>query len=285
VTAEEITVSSGYIRTVEGRILEGRDLASTDRDSEVLLNETAARSLWPTQSALHQRLQLILPARFGLGSSQRTVRVVGLIKDMKPPGHARQVLPAVYSSALKAGYTDFTPKLILNGTVTRAAIEAAMGKEVQVQLPGMSIRSIDSLRERVNSIFAAEARGSYLAIAAALVMSAVSWIGLYASLAQFLRSHRRELSIRVCLGASSTSIRRIVYRRAVVHSSVGVGLSTAVWPFLARLSSVDYLGAVSWSPTIAISISICCIAASIAMARFAARQEDWISPYQLLKDN
>jgi ABC-type antimicrobial peptide transport system permease subunit len=112
----------------------------------------------------------------------------------------------------------------------------------------------------------------------------VSSIGLYAVLTWFATSRLRELAIRVCLGASSGSIRRIIYGRAVACAGLGVLLSAPLWPLLARLSSVEYLGAVSWSMGRAVAISAACVAVSIAIAHLAAREAALLSPAQLLRE-
>ena len=283
-TVQETTVSPGYFRAVGGIFIEGRDLPPVGGANEVVLNHAAAQALWPNQSPVNRPARVIVPAMSGLSSSSYSAIVVGVVADMRPPGFGRQAVPAMYTSMYRKGVTDFNPQLTLNGIVSWSAVDAALGQQVRAQLPGMTIRSVYHVRDRIRTVFVNDATGTYLAIGGALTMAVVSSIGLYASLTYFIRSRRRELAIRVCLGASGSACRRIIYGRAVFSAGLGVLLSAPLWPLLARLSSVEYLGAVSWSMRRALAISAGCVAVSMVIARLAAREATLISPAQLLKE-
>jgi hypothetical protein len=284
-TAEDTVVSPGYFHAAGGIFIEGRDFMPDDSpDNEIILNRAAARALWPSQSPVNRTVRIIVPAMSGLPSNSHPATVVGVVADMKPPGYARHAAPAMYTSMFTKGINDFAPSLILNGTVSWSAVDAALGQQVRAELPGMKIMSVYRVRDSMGTMFARDATGTYLAIGAALVMVLVSSIGLYAVLTWFATSRLRELAIRVCLGASSGSIRRIIYGRAVACAGLGVLLSAPLWPLLARLSSVEYLGAVSWSMGRAVAISAACVAVSIAIAHLAAREAALLSPAQLLRE-
>ena len=283
-TVQENIVSPGYFRSLGGIFIEGRDFPSDGGANEVVLNQAAAQALWLNRSPVNHSVRVTVPAMWGLPSSSYSAIVVGVVANMRPPGYGRQAPPAIYTSMYRNGLMDITPQLVLNGVVSWSAVHAVLGNQVRAELPGMSIQSVSRVRDRIRIVFARDATGTYLAIGGALTMAVVCSIGLYASLTYFVRSRRRELAIRVCLGASDSANRRIIYRRAGFSAGLGVMLSLPFWPMLARLSSVEYLGAVSWSMGRALVISAVCVAASIVIARLAASKAIFLSPAQLLKE-
>jgi hypothetical protein len=284
-TAQYTVVSPGYFHALGGILVGGRDFGPSDTpDNEIILNRAAARALWPNQRPVNRTVRIIAPATSGLPSHGYLATVIGVVADMRPPGYGRHAAPAIYTSMFTKGINDFAPSLILNGAVSWSAVDAALGKEVRAQLPGMKILSVYRVRDSIGTMFAHDATATYLAIGASLVMALVSSIGLYAALTWFVTSRLRELAIRVCLGASSSSIRRIIYGRAVFGAALGVLLSAPLWPVLARLSSVEYLGPVSWSTGRAVVISAVCVALSIMIARLAAREATLLSPAQVLRE-
>lgn len=282
--ARELTVGSGFFAAVGGKLIAGRDFAKEGGAEEIILNQAAALALWPNDSPLNRSVRITRPAAFGFDASSDSAIVVGVTANMKPPGYGSQPTPAIYTSINRKGFTDLTPKLVLNGTASWSVIEATLNERLRARLPGMKVASVYRVRDRLRAFYASEGTSTYLAVAGACVMTLVSAIGLHASLAYFVRTRRRELAIRACLGATSGSIRRVLYRRALTCAGLGVLLCVPLWPALAGLSSVEYLGPVSWSTGRAVAISAVCLMASIVTAWLAAREAVSVPLAQLLKE-
>lgn len=123
----------------------------------------------------------------------------------------------------------------------------------------------------------------YFALCGAIVMGCLAYIGLYGALVYYVQARRRELAIRICLGASQWAILRIVLRRAVWSALVGASLSAFLWPLLARFSTSDYLGRASWSTGRAILISLACVIVSLCVSFFPAKSAASVSPSRALK--
>ena len=283
-TVEETVVSPGYFGAIGGVFVEGRDFPDGGGGDEVILNRSAAQLLWREGNRANRRVRVALPSGSGLPSSSYTATVAGVVEDLKPPGQGRHATPALYTSMFKKGVQDFSPKVVLNGVVSWQAVEAALGQEVRAELPGMEILSVDRVQDRIRAVLKSDAIGTYLALGGALLMAVVSAIGLFASLTYFITSRRRELAIRVCLGATEGSIRRLLYGRALFSVCAGAVLSVPLWPLLSGLSTVEYLGGVSWSTSRAVAIVGVLAGLSTLLARLAAGKATWLSPAQLAKE-
>ncbi|MCI0434877.1 MAG: ABC transporter permease, partial [Gemmatimonadetes bacterium] len=105
----EVEITPGFFATMGGRLIAGRDFSALDREGALpvaLVNENFARTVWPGQSAIGQRLRLKpnLP-----GSEWRTVvGVVGDIMHDDEPFGAKVVTPVVYTPLLQQQARFFT---------------------------------------------------------------------------------------------------------------------------------------------------------------------------------
>jgi ABC-type antimicrobial peptide transport system permease subunit len=103
-------------------------------------------------------------------------------------------------------------------------------------------------------------------------------------MAYYVNTRRRELVVRVCLGALPGTIRGIVLVRAARCALLAIALSAPLWPLLAHLSSIDYLGRVSWSAPRAILLALACVVVAIVISLVPARAATSISPAEELKE-
>lgn len=121
-------------------------------------------------------------------------------------------------------------------------------------------------------------------LALALLMALVAYVGLYGALVYYVNTRRRELAVRICLGAMPATIRKIVLARAARCAFLAIALSAPLWPVLVHLSSSEYLGRVSWSTTRAVLLALACVAVAIFISLIPATAATSISPAEELKE-
>ncbi len=283
-TVREYLVSPEFFRTMGARFLAGRNFPPHGGSSEIVINETLARELWPNQDPVNRPVKLIFPAFSGLPSHVKSAIAVGVVQDLRSPERARTALPSIYRSFYSTGLMDFTPNLVVRGSISPSAFKTALGPQVTTQLSGMSIQSIYDVGEMTKAIFRKEAQRSYVALTGAIMMAIVSYVALYASLTYFVATRRRELAIRICVGAPPSSIRKIIVYRAVSSVLIALILSAPLWLILARHLSTELLGDLVWSTDRAIALSAACIVLSILIALIPARTAALVSPSEVLKE-
>jgi ABC-type antimicrobial peptide transport system permease subunit len=116
-----------------------------------------------------------------------------------------------------------------------------------------------------------------LVLAFAATGLALALVGVYGVMAQLARGRRREIGIRVALGAPLPGIRRMVMGRAAALALTGVGIGTAVAlagsqavkALLFDIEPTDPLTLVS----VGLLLTLAAVAASWPPARRAARVE------------
>lgn len=214
-------VGPEYFATLGITRLVGREFAVADRGEAELVaivNEAAARALWPSGEVIGRRLTTM-----GL---ERTV--VGVVANTKVHSLEASASPLVYLPALQAGGTELSLVVLTRGqpeALAQPVIETIRRLDRRVSLTG--VQPFEALLERVLGRYRLGATLVGLFAALALLLTAA---GLYGALAYRVATGARGVGVKMALGASRGSIARGVMRHSLVLAGVGVTIGcAAVW--------------------------------------------------------
>lgn len=223
-TADRRVVFPGYFETMEIPLVEGRDFEESDAAASprvIILNQTAARVLYPEGGALGRTVMVDMGSR-GVASYE----VVGVVRD-----HQHTSL-----TSLSTRSAMFLPFAQVPVTTMRLAIAtgvgpAALTRPVQERLWELDRDIVLSEAQTLESALSdsiADSRSLATVLtlfaAAALALAA---LGLYGVLAFFVVQRMREIGIRVALGATRGAILRLVVSKGMILVGVGSALGIA----------------------------------------------------------
>jgi putative ABC transport system permease protein len=207
-----------------GRLFSRAD--ATDGPLVMLIGETTARTLWPGRDPIGSRVRI-----GGPDGPWRTV--VGIVGDVRHYRLGDPPTPQMYLPQRQV--TDSYLVLAVRASVDPAGLTGAIRREVAAIAKDVPVYDVKTLEERVSASVATR-RFLMLLLgvfaAATLVMVAV---GLYGVVSQAVSARRRELGIRLALGATRRDIRRLV---------LGRGLTLVGWGLAAGLAASAALGQV-----------------------------------------
>lgn len=231
-------VGHGFFETIGTPLRRGRTFTERDQTEAsrvVVVNETLAQEVWPGQDPLGQTLDLN-------GERLEVIGVVGDIRSAFPlartqPGVYRPVTPSGFASPSRHGVT--------------VAIRVAPGMDALAQLP----REIERVDPQVTVFEIVRmvddvAQTQYLAHFATLVYGGMgvfglilASVGLAGVTAQAVAQRRREIGIRMALGARRTDVVRLVLREssAIIAGGTVAGLAAALALTWALASVVETL--------------------------------------------
>jgi predicted permease len=234
-------VLSDYFQTMGIPILAGRSFDRTDTSSlerVAVINETLANRLWKGRNPLGQRLRPNLSASMGT-SANPWHTVIGVAKDVKEGGVDRETgtelylfteQPAPPDDGTKSPWRPNAPptmNLALRTSLPPATLsqtlEAAV-REVDPTVPIVRLRDMDAVfaesirRPRLLAQLLGAFAGLALLLAAA---------GTYGVLSYMVTERRREIGIRMALGAARPSVIGLVMKQGLQSTVIGVAVGIA----------------------------------------------------------
>ena len=233
-------VTPGYFQTMGIPVLSGRDVTEDDNATSVpvvLISETAARKWWPGQSAIGEAVQL--------GKNDPPLRVVGVVADT----HSRSLAesPQVMIYAPFAQVSDHLMKVINGWFPTTFALRmsanvdvaGAVQRAVSDADPGIPVAKLTTMQAVIDDSVAAPRFLSYLAAAFAGFALLLTMIGLFGLMSYQVTQRTREIGIRLAVGADRGQILRLILRRGLFLTVLGVALGA-----LASLAVPRLIGSV-----------------------------------------
>ncbi len=276
-------MSPGYLETMGTRVIAGRGLEWVDLDETrpvTLISESLAREKWTTpEAALGKRIR----AAGGSGTPWR--EIVGVVEDVRLVGADEPPPAIVYWPGFISQFYALAPSYVQRGVAfavrTTLAGTPALARQIEQavwsvnpSLPIARVRTMQDIYER------SLARTSFtlvmlvVAAAAALVLGV---IGLYGVLSYTVSLRRREIAIRLALGARQQDVRRRFVRQGVALACIGVGVGLVGAVGATRLISALLYDVQAFDPltyvAVAAGLTFLAALASYLPARRAANVE------------
>ena len=235
-------VDGPYFTTLGIRVTSGRaftDVESVEQRGVVIVNERLARSFWPGQDAVGKRL------RWGRGPGNQNawLTVVGVIADVadgpldaEPFFHAYEPFSQFPEFIWNDSPTTFgrTVKLAVRTNGDALTLASAVRTEISRLDSQLAIGSIATMADRVSEVVAPR-RFSAMTLGAfaggSLLLAAT---GLYGLLAFMVRERRREIAVRLALGAEPQWILHMVVGRGLKLVSIGLLAGAVASYFMAQ---------------------------------------------------
>jgi putative ABC transport system permease protein len=265
----------GYFATMGIPVLRGRDVAESDREGAppvVLVNEMAARELWPGQEAVGRNLV------FGSGV---TARVIGIVKDIHQDGLDAPPKPEFYISTLQAGF--HSGSLVIRSQVDPESLVPAVRKAIWAldpEQPVIDVLTMDQILD--NEASQRRLQAMLLAVLAGLAVLLAA-IGLYGVLAYSVGQRWSELGLRMALGASPERLLGRVVGQGLLLTGVGLTAGLVGALALSRLMTAFLFGIEATDPaTYAIVAGVLIATAGLA-SYLPARRAMRVDPAVALK--
>ena len=278
-------ISPAYFDAMRTELVEGRvfDPLDGERDAPVVIvSRAVARAQWPGESALGKGIRLGGPPA---GEGQEWSRVVGVVDDVHevamhedPPAMVYYPIPGVIGGVAVPPVMRYVVRAPNAAGLAGAARETVRG--LDRTLPIAEIETLETLVWR--------ARGERAFLMVLLVIAAVlalllGSVGLYGVVSCMVAQRRREIAIRMAVGAQVTDVRRLVLVEASWMALLGVALGVAAAVVLTgRLQALLFetapLDPVVFGAVSALLAGICLLASWLP-ARRAAR----IDPMMVLR--
>ena len=280
-------VSPGFFHTAGTRIVAGRDLTWTDvygLRRMAMVSENLARELWGTPSAA-------LGKRFHSGLDAPWWQVIGVIEDVREHGVDERIPAIVYwPSMLDNLYGPGPLDAVRSVTfVIRSDRTGAEGFLSQVREavwsvnPNLPLASVRTMREIYDQSLARTSFTLVMLGIAGAVALVLGIIGIYGVISYAVSQRRREIGIRLALGAQPGELRRMFVRHGLVLAGIGVAIGLVAATGLMRLMKSLLFGISPLDPVIYAAVPIVLVTAAVVASYLPARRAAVVDPVEALR--
>lgn len=249
-------------------VIEGRPYVDRQDLGEAVVNQKAARLLWPNDPVIGKTLT----------DGKRTYTIVGVTRDVHFTSR-QAIRPTLH---VPAGATSRYPGIVVRGG--GPAVSGQLTAIIASVDPGATI-IIRSLADTLAARLGDEKAGADAAWAGGLLALALATFGVFGIFAYVVEERRREIGIRVALGAQKRQVLGTLFRSArlavLAGLCLGLVLSLGVGPMLEQ-----FLFGLSPFDPLAFGIVAIILAAAGFVATFIpARRALGVDPAVILKDD
>jgi predicted permease len=287
------------------RIVEGRALTAADDRAApvVVVNETMARTIWPGESAIGKCIRIGFDPSFdpesAVGPPMPSAalpcrQVVGVAHDLRQrslvPEQSEGRLMQYFVPYSQVPVPPFLPHpdhaawgLLVRSDTSPAVLAPAIRRAVAGSRSGLPFVRVRPYAQLLDRQLRPWRIGSALFLWFSGLALAVGAMGLYAAFAQTVAERRREMAIRVAIGAAPQRVMTMVLRESLTLAAVGIGCGwmgalaggRALQALLFQTSSVD--------PAVLGGSAVVMIVVAVAATLFPAQAAARVNPSELLR--
>ncbi len=286
--ADYRAVDAGYFRALKIPLIAGREFNERDAAETppvALISQNLARRHWPQGSPLGARLRIN-----DNNQGPRPVEVVGVVGDVKHLSLDGEPAPHIYLPVRQAhedgvAWLTNTQYWLLRTTVDPLTLSAAARREIQAvdrNAPASNIRTMEQylaasvaprrFNLRLLSIFAV----------AALILAGA---GLYGVISHGVAQRKRELGIRIALGARPGDVLKLVTGEGMALAIIGVALGLMAALALTRVMEGLLFGVRATDPLTYMVIALLLMLVALLACYIPARRATKVDPLIALRSD
>jgi putative ABC transport system permease protein len=273
-------VDPGYFKAMGLRIVQGRPFSESDRTGGrpvMIVNETAARRFFPEGKAVGHF------ARPG-GSNDPWNEVVGVVADVRHWGLAAEPNPEQYYCHLQQA--TWMVNMVVRASGDLHSLVPSMRKELHASADaGVPLTRVQTMEELVSRSVASERSILILLAIFGAIAVVLTAAGIWGTAAYLLSQRRREIGIRLALGATEREITAHIIRVPIIAAAAGAFAGLAVSVALMRAASMKLYG-VSNSDPYTYGVVFICLAVTALLANLVpARRILRATPLNILRQD
>lgn len=279
------SVSSGYLSAIGARLIAGRNIEDRDDGAApavAVVNRSMAEKYFEATGAVGREL-LIDDNNTG----PRTVTIVGVVDDMRDLDLDGMVKPDVFIS-LKQVHPDGAPFVtaIQFWAVRLRGTPALFGPTFVRILrgvdPAVATAGLTDLRAYVDGMIAPRSFSVGLLGTFTLIALLLTTLGVYGIAAYTVEQRRREIGVRMALGATPQNIVALMLGRTLRLAGIGIVLGLGGAYLAGGFMSRVMFGVATGSPLLLAAVSLILLSAALMASWLPGRRASRIDTLEAL---
>jgi predicted permease len=269
-------LSPDYFKTMQIRVIEGRDFTANDirKDAKIaIVNKRFATHFFGNTSAVGRHLGQ------GGPKSKVDIEIVGVVDDSlyegPREGVRRQVFVPTWGAASVAFY--------VRTTMGSPAAFALIRREVQALDRSLPVFGTKTVQTQLDETLLTDRLVALLSAGFGILATALASIGLYGVMAFVVARRRKELGIRIALGAQRGAILWSVLREVLALLSVGLAVGIPTGLALGRFVAAQLYGIQAHDPSVAVGTMLLLTIVSALAGLIPAYRASAVDPILVLR--
>ena len=266
------------IKLKQGRFLDRTDEA--DQPLVAVVNETAARLYWPGDDPIGRSI------RYYPIETSKTIRIVGVVADVRSLGASMAVPPTIYvpfAQAPRPAYEGRAMTFVVRAAADPSTIVPTVRTAVADIASELPLANVRPMTEVVANTTGQSRFTTLVMSFFAGVAFVLAALGLYGILALLVEQRLREIGVRVALGAGRRDIFRLVIGSGMRLALMGVLVGVPAALGLTRLMSSVLSGLATTDPMTYALVAVLLGAAAFLASYLPARRATRIDPLIALR--
>jgi predicted permease len=281
--ALEQRVSPGFFAAMGNRLGAGRDF--TDRDDAAappvaIVNNALARRLFPNADPIGRRFTV---ERLDRSRVWTAVEIVGVVPNSKWID-LRSESPMMYYRPYAQSAGRPSVRLAVRGSGSLQALAAGVAQSVQSLDRRVAVKNLVPFSDMVDRTLLVERLVAHVSAAFGALAVLIAAVGLYGVLACGVARRRREIGVRIALGASSGSVEWLFLRESFALLSIGFLIGAPAAILIARLVQALLFGLTPVDPLTLGAVFAVLALSTAAAAYLPSRRAAAIDPIQVLRE-
>jgi predicted permease len=273
-------VGPDYFRTLSIPIVRGRGFSASDRGPALatmpaVISARTAAQLWPGVNPIGRRFRRGDPA-------EKLFEVIGIVED----GHTARIdaasplmvyVPYWYRSRQ-------TASLVVRSALDPATMASAARRAIWTVDRDIAVARVRPLEQLVADSLAPRRYQAALFVVFAVVALIIATIGVYSVTAYGVSRRKREMNIRVALGANSAEVLAMIVRQGMPAIAAGIALGAVTAVAAGSVIATLLYEVNARDPLIIAAVSAIVAGVGLAATTIAARQGLVLNPAAALRD-
>src|SRR5438874_4361134 len=246
-----------YFKVLQASLVRGRYFTEADdigKQPVAIVDESAARTYWPDRDPVGRRLSIRTPR--GAANPPWCI-VVGVIKDINSDGLDQSAAPHIYRPIYQfPGSRALTKSVMVRTSLSAASLEPVIRREIQAVDPNLPVFNVRTMNEVIDGSLASRRFSAELVGVFAVVALLLASVGIYGLLAYMVGQRAHEIGVRMAMGATPSTIGKMIVRRGAGLAGIGVGIGLILSGIMAPLISSLLYGVRPLDPEVFIAVPV-----------------------------
>ena len=269
-------VSPGYFQALGTTLLAGRDFGPMDgeeAETALVVNDAFARTFLPGASPVGRSVRF---------EGTESGRIVGLVRNTKYRALREDFQPIVFFTTSQKTFTSNYARYVVRSTLPWTEVTTAIRESVASVGPSIDVEFVPLATQIRQSVVRERLVGA-LAMGFGVVAALLAAAGLYGMLSYSVETRRREIGIRLALGADRGAVVRLVMRQTGWLLGIGIVAGLAITMAASRTAASLLYGLQPNDPLALATAVITLLVIGLASAWVPARRAATLDPLTALR--